>query len=70
MARLEKPLFAKAIDKKQIVEGVVTDRGPNICFFHPRLPDGTYQKKPVWKKKDFIYYVRGNGPVEFSPSGN
>lgn len=66
MARLEKPQFAKAFHKREIIEGVVTDKGPSVCLFHPKLPDGTYQKKPLWKPHKFLYFVSGHGPIEFS----
>ena len=71
MARLEKPQFAKALHQREIVEGVVTDKGPTVSLFHPKLPSGKYQKKALWKKNKWVYYVKGNdGPIEFSTEGS
>ena len=71
MARLKKPLLARAIHRREVVDGVVTDKGPTISLFHPKLPDNTYRKKPVWKNNKWIYYLEGaDGPIEFSTEGS
>lgn len=71
MARLEKPAHVKCLHKRQIVEGVLTDKGPTISNFHPKLPNGKYLKKPIQKQNKLFYEVEGDdGPIEFSTEGN
>ena len=55
--RLNKPIFVKAAVVGGILEGVITDVGPKVAWFHRRLPNGKYAKIPTKIYHDRWYGV-------------